>query len=240
MDIWSRAPIVSTTLDRDDLDDPAAILRTVAATCRNMREEFGDIMRVLLATAPHDKPAAASLIDGTARYRRALVAIARRPADLHALRDGIASSRRVDGLWFISAIPASSLCATRTAGDTNARNDGSAHKRIGLYFEIHLLVEGLGKSANARTVFGATCSPVRTSARPPSIWKIGAREEAREVLRERKRLPLGRTHWKAALVKDRLRNSLAGISARGVVTRENTRRFRRAAGRGGSGGLAIW
>jgi hypothetical protein len=60
-----------------------------------MREEFGDIMRVLLATAPHDKPAAASLIDGTARYRRALVAIARRPADLHALRDGIASSRRL-------------------------------------------------------------------------------------------------------------------------------------------------
>jgi hypothetical protein len=67
MDIWSRAPIVSTTLDRVDLDDRAAILRTVAATCRNMWEEFGDIMRVLLATAPHDKPAAASLTDGTAR-----------------------------------------------------------------------------------------------------------------------------------------------------------------------------
>ena len=58
MDIWSRAPIVSTTLDRVDLDDPAAILRTVAATCCNMREEFGDIMRVLLATAPHDRPVA--------------------------------------------------------------------------------------------------------------------------------------------------------------------------------------
>jgi AcrR family transcriptional regulator len=51
MDIWTRAPIVSTTLDRVDLDDPAAILRTVAATCRNMRAESGDIMRVLLATA---------------------------------------------------------------------------------------------------------------------------------------------------------------------------------------------
>jgi hypothetical protein len=85
-----------------------------------MGEEFGDIMRVLLATAPHDKPAAASLTDGTARYRRALAAVARRPADLHALRDGMGVEQAVDGLWFISAILASSLCAKRTAGATNA------------------------------------------------------------------------------------------------------------------------
>lgn len=31
-----------------------------------------------------------------------------------------------------------------------------------------------------------------TSARPPSIWKIHVREEARGIRRERKRLPLGR------------------------------------------------
>jgi AcrR family transcriptional regulator len=86
MDIWTRAPIVSTTLDRVDLDDPAAILRTVAATCRNMREEFGDIMRVLLATAPHDRPVAASLTDD---WRI-----------LHALRDGMDVEQAVDVLWF--------------------------------------------------------------------------------------------------------------------------------------------
>src|SRR5271170_1327865 len=103
-----------------------------------MREEFGDIMRVLLATAPHDKPVAASGMDVEQ-----------------------VSSRRLTSCGLISAIPASSLCATSTAGATNARNDGSAHKRIGLYFEITHFVEGLGKSANARTVFGATCSPVR-------------------------------------------------------------------------------
>ena len=65
-----------------------------------MRDEFGDIMRVLLATAPHDKPVAASLTDGTARYRRALVAIARRLADLRALRDGMDVEQAVDVLWF--------------------------------------------------------------------------------------------------------------------------------------------
>ena len=95
MDIGSRAP-VSTTLDRVDLDDPAAILRTVVATCRNVREEFGDIVRVLLATAPtapHDTPMAASGMDVEQ-----------------------VSSRRLTSCGFISAIPASSLCATSTAG----------------------------------------------------------------------------------------------------------------------------
>jgi hypothetical protein len=134
MDIWSRAPIASTTLCVD-LDDPAAILRTVAATCRNMREEFGDIMRVLLATAPHDEPVAASLTDDRRICTPCVTAWT--------------SSRRLTSCGFISAIPASSLCATRTAGATNAGNDGSAHKRIGLYFEITRFVEDLGKSANA-------------------------------------------------------------------------------------------
>jgi AcrR family transcriptional regulator len=96
MDIWTRAPIVSTTLDRVDLDDPAAILRTVAATCRNMREEFGDIMRVLLATAPHDEPVAASLTDDWRICTPCVTAWT--------------SSRRLTSCGFISAIPASSLC----------------------------------------------------------------------------------------------------------------------------------
>ena len=134
---------------RVDLDDPAAIRPTVAATCRNMREEFGDILRVLLATGPHDKPVAASLTDAIAGYRRSLVAIARRLTNLRPCVTAWTSGRRLTSCGFISAIPASSLCATRTAGAANARKDGSAHERIGLYFEITRFVEGLGKSANA-------------------------------------------------------------------------------------------
>jgi AcrR family transcriptional regulator len=143
MDIWSSTAIVSSTLDRvEELD---ANLRTVAATCRNMREE---VRRVLWP-----------------RGRRDIVGRSwRSPDDWRICTPCVTawtSSRRLTSCGFISAIPASSLCATRTAGATNARNDGSAHKRIGLYFEITRFVEGLGKSANARTVFGATCSPVR-------------------------------------------------------------------------------
>jgi hypothetical protein len=98
-------------------------------------EEFGDIMRVLLATAPHDEPVAASLTDDWRICTPCVTAWT--------------SSRRLTSCGFISTIPASSLCTTRTAGATNAGNDGSAHKRIGLYFEITRFVEGLGKSANA-------------------------------------------------------------------------------------------
>jgi hypothetical protein len=239
MDIWSRAPIVSTTLDRDDLDDPAAILRTVAATCRNMREEFGDIMRVLLATAPHDKPVAASLNDGTARYRRALVTIARRLADLHALRGGRDVEQAVDVLWFYFGY--SGLFTLR---DENGWSYDRAERWLGAQANWALLrnnplVEGLGKSANARTVFGATCSPVRTSARPPSIWKIGAREEARGIQRERKRLPLGRPHLKAALVQIGSQFSCRHLRARCRHLRE----YPPVSSSGGSrriGGSAIW
>jgi hypothetical protein len=56
MDIWSAPPSVSATLDRvEELDHPAAILRTVAPTCRNMRKEFSDIVRMLLGAAPHEQ-----------------------------------------------------------------------------------------------------------------------------------------------------------------------------------------
>src|ERR1700691_4037994 len=52
MDIWTTAPVVEATVRSvDELDDPGAILRLVAATCCGMRKEYGDIMRVILNTA---------------------------------------------------------------------------------------------------------------------------------------------------------------------------------------------
>jgi hypothetical protein len=48
------------------MNDPEAILKLVAAACRQMREEFGDIVRVLLAAAPHDKAVSKSLTTATA------------------------------------------------------------------------------------------------------------------------------------------------------------------------------
>jgi AcrR family transcriptional regulator len=94
-------PIIQDTIRRvEELDNPAAIVRLVAATVRGMHEEFGDVLQVLLSTAPHDKAASESLAAGTARYRKAFVPIAQRLANLNALRAGIDVAEAVDVFRF--------------------------------------------------------------------------------------------------------------------------------------------
>ncbi len=94
-------PPVETTIGRvAQQDDPLAILRLIASAVRNMREEFGDILRVLLNTAPHDRAVFESLAIATTRYRKAFVPIAQRLMDLGALREGFDLDEAVDVLWF--------------------------------------------------------------------------------------------------------------------------------------------
>lgn len=101
MDIWTTAPIVETTVRHiSQLDDPKAIVRVAAATCCAMRKEYGDIIRVILNTAPHDAEVAETLATATKRYRKALVQIGGRLATLGVLREGIDRSEAVDVLWF--------------------------------------------------------------------------------------------------------------------------------------------
>src|SRR5260370_16790364 len=78
----------------------SAILRLVAATVRSMQEQFGDVVRVLLNTAPHDKAVCESLAIATTRYRNAFVPIARRLMDLGALREELDLNQAVDVFWF--------------------------------------------------------------------------------------------------------------------------------------------
>lgn len=97
----TRLAIVDATLTRiEQLDDPVAIIRLVAATCRTMREQYGDVIRIMRDTAPHDRAVAATLIAATGRYRQALVPIAQRLLALETLRDGIELDEAVDVLWF--------------------------------------------------------------------------------------------------------------------------------------------
>lgn len=101
MDLSTTDPIVEKTLAYiDTLDQPAEILRVVASVSRQTREEFGDIMRVMLATAPHDEAVAQSLATATARYRDALMRISQRLGSLGGLRDGMDVKQAVDVLWF--------------------------------------------------------------------------------------------------------------------------------------------
>lgn len=101
VDLWSQAPIVAQTLSRQEtLTDPDEILRDAAAVTRSMRETYGDIMRLMLSTAPHNPEVADSLRVATKRYRDAIEAVAVRLSDIGGLRAGMTRAEATDILWF--------------------------------------------------------------------------------------------------------------------------------------------
>jgi AcrR family transcriptional regulator len=100
-EIWTEAPIIAAMIARaQELHDPTAILCLVAASCRSMREDFGDVIRVLRTTAPHERLIAESLAIATGKYRQAFVPIGQRLSELGALHDELDLAQAVDVLWF--------------------------------------------------------------------------------------------------------------------------------------------
>lgn len=101
LEILGTAPIVAASLNTiEAMNDPAAIIRLVAKGCRRNREEFGDIMRVLLTTAPHDEAVSEILQAATADCRQGFLPVAHRLSDLGALREGMDAKQAVDVFWF--------------------------------------------------------------------------------------------------------------------------------------------
>ena len=101
IDEWSAAPVVEEGREHfEKLDDAEEILRFLAALTRSMREDFSDILRVVLAAAPHDTTAADGLATATARYRAEIAHVARRLATLDALRHDVDAEHALDVLWF--------------------------------------------------------------------------------------------------------------------------------------------
>ncbi|WP_433184913.1 TetR/AcrR family transcriptional regulator [Actinoallomurus sp. CA-150999] len=101
MEGWLNAPIIETTYQHvGALDDGEEILRLTAAGTREVREQWGDVMRVVLATAPHDAHIAESLAAATDSYREGFALTARRLADIGALNDGVDVADATDILWF--------------------------------------------------------------------------------------------------------------------------------------------
>lgn len=99
--VWTTDPLVeASTIQIVEMRDPVTIIREVASGCRAMRERYADIMRVILATAPHDEAVAAALQSATTIYRQSFVPIAERLASLGALRSGLDIARAVDLFWF--------------------------------------------------------------------------------------------------------------------------------------------
>jgi AcrR family transcriptional regulator len=98
---WTTDPIVEQTLGHIDTStDSAAIIREVASASRTMREAYVDVIRVMLATAPHDEAIAEQERAATAIYRAALVPIAERLVQLGDLRPEMHAADAAGVLWF--------------------------------------------------------------------------------------------------------------------------------------------
>jgi AcrR family transcriptional regulator len=101
VDLWSQAPIVARSLRHQaELTDANEILRNAAATVRSMREDYGDIMRVVLATAPHHDTVGEGLRAATERYRDAITALATRLNEVGGLHPDMTIEQATDVLWF--------------------------------------------------------------------------------------------------------------------------------------------
>jgi hypothetical protein len=82
------------------LTDGETILRATASGTREVREQWGDVMRMVLATAPHDQRVAESLASVTGNYRRGMILTAQRLADIGALKPDVSVAAATDVLWF--------------------------------------------------------------------------------------------------------------------------------------------
>lgn len=98
--LWSSDPQIQETLDGVAASaDPQEIIAILARAAREMRERWDDAVIIFRTTAPHDALIAKQFAPFTQFYRECIADIARRLADLQALREGIDASYATDVLW---------------------------------------------------------------------------------------------------------------------------------------------
>jgi len=81
-------------------DDPQALIRFIVQATRARFEKWSGIMRVVIATAPHDPSAAEGLELARRGLHGALSRTADRLSELGALRAGMDAGEATDVLWF--------------------------------------------------------------------------------------------------------------------------------------------
>jgi AcrR family transcriptional regulator len=104
---WLTGPAFAQSYERlYALDDADAILRMTAEVVGNLRNAWGDIMRVAITTAPHHEDVANSLLQAQQQYQRGFNNIANRLFDLGALRIELDVDEASKILWFFFGFPA--------------------------------------------------------------------------------------------------------------------------------------
>jgi AcrR family transcriptional regulator len=99
--MWATDPAIQRSLSNvAGSTDQREVIQELARTSRRMRQDFADVIRILLTTAPHDPSVAARLEPATKLYRDSIAAIAGRLAELGPLREGVDVRHATDVLWF--------------------------------------------------------------------------------------------------------------------------------------------
>jgi AcrR family transcriptional regulator len=96
---------------------PAQMIALGVRLTRQLHERCGDVLRVLVATAPSEPDVAASYEDGLARHRRGVRRLIVRLADMDALAPGT-TARQAEATFAMMTSPASWLQLTGEDGWT--------------------------------------------------------------------------------------------------------------------------
>jgi AcrR family transcriptional regulator len=98
---WTHAPELEAIYAAIDRAATAReVLDITASGTLRMRRDWGDVMKIVLATAAVDDTAASQLTAATERYRAGMTVAARRLAALDALAAGVTEEHAVDVLWY--------------------------------------------------------------------------------------------------------------------------------------------
>jgi AcrR family transcriptional regulator len=100
LEAWASDPTIQDTLERvERAGDGREVIDVLAKAACQMREEWDDVVRIFLTTAPHDAAIAAQYAPFDAFYRTCIATIAQRLADLRALRRGADARYASEVLW---------------------------------------------------------------------------------------------------------------------------------------------
>jgi AcrR family transcriptional regulator len=103
---WSVTPVLEVvSRDIQATTDPEVVLERTAWCSRQIHEQFGDVIDVLVRTADHLEDSATYLARGTKRYRAGLREAVERWADLDALREDLTPERALDVTWLYFGYP---------------------------------------------------------------------------------------------------------------------------------------
>src|SRR6201992_950049 len=73
MDGWTQAPLVTESLQESlAATDPALVMRTLSAAYLQITRQWGDVIRVVIDVAPHDRESAAVLATAQKRHNHNL------------------------------------------------------------------------------------------------------------------------------------------------------------------------